>query len=501
VAAQPVTGRLGRRLARAALATCAIAAVAHAETRPSYGGDVVASLLGEPATLDPVAARSVSEITLTGLVFDNLYRMAPDGTIAPHLALALPEVSGSTARIALRTVETHAGGTLGPADVVASLERLRGSKAGWILAGVGAAAIDGDTVVLPLDHAMPELAARLALPQAAITPGGSAVGATGVIGSGPFSVVQVDRKKRKVVLRAFDNHFAGRPYVDELELSWFVAADAEVRRFETGGAHLSLRGATTFTGHQPKYKNGDVEGPDSLLVFVGFGSAHPAVTGNRDLRKALSLALPRGGFSTIGSGEHVTLAGGPLPIDFGGVDASATVRAGDLDAAESALRAAAAKVPELAAAKIGSLSLEILVDASHPDDGEVAERVVRALDKLGIASKITSLGAVELADRVAAGKCDLWVGQLPAVASDPALLWASAFAAGGDGWAKGQLAKGAIDPAGAAKEFAARLPILPLYHRSIRVSHRTDLRDLTVDACGRVGLADAFFFGGPERAK
>lgn len=93
------------------------------------------------------------------------------------------------------------------------------------------------------------------------------------------------------------------------------------------------------------------------------------------------------------------------------------------------------------------------------------------------------------------------MGQLPAASTDPTLLWAAAFAAGGDGWARGQLAKGAIDARAAATEFAARLPILPLYHRSIQVVHRTDLRDLTVDIAGRIGLADAFFFGGPERAK
>lgn len=502
MAAQPVSRAVVR--AAAVVAIAALAAPARpiaAETRPGYGGEVVASLLGEPATLDPVTARGEAEITLTALVFDALYRAQPDGTIAPHLAVALPAVTATTARITVRTVELHGGGTLGPTDVVASLERLRASKAGWILAGVGAASVDGSDVVLALDHAIPELAARLALPQAAITPRGAAIGTTGVVGSGPFSLVQLDRKRRRVVLRAFDRHFAGRPYLDQLELSWFVAPDAEVRRFEIGGAHLSLRGATMFTGHKPKYKSAEIEGPDSLLVFVGFGAAHPAVTGNRDLRRALSLALSRAGFATIGAGERVTLAGGPLPVDFGGTAPTAADRAGDLAAAQTALRAAAAKVDALAPAKLAALSLEVLVDASQPDGREVAERVVRALDKLGIAAAITELGATQLAERVGAGRCDLWIGQLPAGAAEPSLLWAAAFAAGGDAWARAQLAKGALDPKAAATEFAARLPIVPLYHRSVRVTHRTDLRDVGVDASGRIGFADAFFFGGPERAK
>jgi ABC-type transport system substrate-binding protein len=479
----------------------AFAATAHGESRPEYRGDVVAALLGEPATLDPVLARTQSELSLVGLVFDPLYRVGADGTITPYLAVALPDVSGLTATIQVRTVDVHGGGTLGPADAAAALERLRTSAAGWILGGVTGVAADGDRVVLTLSHDIPDLAARLAMPQTSITPGGKPIGATGVVGSGPFSLVNFDRKKHRIMLAAFERHHAGRVYVDQLELSWFTTADGEVRRFETGGAHLSLRGATTFTGHQPKYKYGQVEGPDTLLIYVGFGTAHPKIAANKDLRRAVSLAVPRAGFETIGAGETVTPAGGPLPVDFGGTPATQRDRNGDLDAAKTALAAAAGKVPELADGAIASLSLEVLIDGSRPDDKEVADRVVLALHKLGIEATIATVTAVELADRVAAGKCDLWIGHLAAASTEPALLWAAAFEAGGDGWARGQLDKGALDAAVAAKEFAARLPILPLYHRSIRVAYRTDLRNLEVDAGGRVGFADAFFFGGPERAK
>jgi peptide/nickel transport system substrate-binding protein len=491
VAAQPVI----RQLALA----CAVVAAAHGESRPAYDGDVVGSLLGEPATLDPVMARSESEITLVGMLFDTLYKTQPDGTLAPCLALSMPQIDGKVATIQVRTVELHDGGKLGPADVAAALDRLRASRAGWILGGVGAVAAEGDRVVLTLTHDIPDLAARLAMPQAAITPDGKPVGTNGLVGSGPFSLVQFDRKKRKVVLRAFERHYAGRPYVDQLELSWFTVHDAEVRRFETGGAHVSLRGATTFTGHQPKYKKADLDGPDSLLVYVGFGTAHPAITASKDLRRALSLAVPRDGFTTIGTGERVTPAGSPLPVDYGGADASSRDRTGDLDAAKTALAAAQGKVADLAEAKLAALSLEVLVDSSRPDDREIAERVVLALHKLGLAATITTVTAVELADRVADGKCDLYIGQLAAGSTDPALLWAAAFDAGGDAWARAALDKGTLDAKTAAKEFAARLPIIPLFHRSIRVTHRTDLRNVAIDAAGRLGLADAFFFGKPEK--
>lgn len=489
-----------RAVVRGALVACAIAATAHGESRPTYHGDVIGSLLGEPATLDPILARTDADITLVGLVFDTLYRLGGDNQIEPHLATKLPYVDGGSVVIEVQTVDTHDGKTLGAADVAASLDRVRTSAVGWILADVTAVRADGERVVLDVAHAIPDLAARLAMPQTAITPGGAAVG-TAAVGSGPFSLVQLDRKKKKVVLRGFDRHFAGPPYVDSLELSWFGAADAEVRRFETGGAHLSLRGATTFTGHQPKYKSATAEADASVLVFVGFGKAHPAVTGNRDLRSALSLALARLGFTTIGTGELVVPAGGPLPPSAGGVAATARDKNGDLDAAKTAFAAAQAKVAELADAKLAQLSLEVLIDSSRPDDREVAERVVLALHKLGIETTITPVSAVDLADRVAAGTCDLWIGQLAATSTVADMLWAAAFDAGGDGWAQASLAKGPLDRGAAAKEFAARLPIVPLYHRAVRVSFRTDLKGLAVDAFGRLTLADAFFSGRPVRAK
>jgi peptide/nickel transport system substrate-binding protein len=501
VAAQQVA----RVLAVAAIVAGARATRVGAETRPTYGGDVIGSLLGEPATLDPPAARSHAEISLVGMIYDTLYRTQADGSVVPQLALAMPEVAGPQATIRVREVAVHDGTRLGAADVAASLERLRSAPAAWLLAGITKVEAQGDAVVLTLAFAPvdggAQLAARLAQPQTAITPNNRPGTEHKAVGTGPFELVQVDRKARRVVLRAFEPYFAGRPYVDRLELAWFVDATAEVRRFETGLAHVSLRGAVTFTGagHQPKFKHGEVDSPDSLLVYVGFGRAHRAIGANRDLRRALSLALPRDAFAHLGSGELVSPASTPIPVPLGGGGATPEARAGDPTAALVAFRAAQAAVRELAPPRLAGLELEILVDASRPDENDVAARVLGALDGLGVRSRITPVDARTLADRVARGACDLYVDHLPAATADHGLLWVAAFERGGDAWGRTQLAKGAVDAAVAAKELAARLPILPLYHRAIRVTHRKDVRNLTPDLAGRVGFVDAAFFGEPER--
>lgn len=491
-----------------ALATGAVVAtgaatgvvIARAETRPDYGGEITATLASEPASIDPVTAQTHAEVTVVGLLFDTLYRARPDGTVVPHLAAAMPEVQAGRARIVLRGgVRFQDGARLDVGDAVASLERLRQSEAGWLLAPVSAISAEGDAILLELRGDGAELAALLAAPQTAIVPDGKPPRAKAPVGSGPFRVDLIDRGKRRIALVANDDHFAGRPYADRVELRWFDTSDAEPRQFEDGKLHLSLRGATVFAGAKPKYRSDVVEGPATLLTFVGFGRKHAKLTADRDFRRALDLAIARGGFASSGRGERVTPTADPIPLDLGGEALPADRRGGAADEATRALERAAGRVPALAASRRGELSLEILVDRTRLDDHEVAERVVRALDKLGIAATITDLDAATYAARVRRGEGDLWIGQLAAPGSAPALLWGAVFAAGGDDTVEKQLAAGALDAAAARAEFATRLPVVPLLHRAVRVHHRSDVRGVAFDASARVSFADLFVFGAPSR--
>jgi peptide/nickel transport system substrate-binding protein len=492
----------------ALVALCTIAdAPARAEARRPYGGAIVATLYGEPATVDPVAARSHAEISLVGLIFDTLYRIDARGAVVPALAAGPPEVAtdGLHVRIPLRAgVLFHDGSGLGVADVIASLARLGKSDAGWIVAPVAAfedgSDATGPALAVTLRGPTPGLAALLAQPQTAITPHGAAPRPRAPIGSGPFRMLAIDRGKRTIALRGFDAHFAGRPYLDELELRWFANPDDEPRLYETGGAQLSLRGDSAFAGHAPKYASGELESAATILVYVGFGRAHPAVLANPEFRAALHHAVGRGGFATIGSGERAVPALDPVPTELGGAEATGADRTGDLDQARAALGRAGKAVAALAPAALAALRLEILVDDTRPDDREVGERIVRALDKLGITATITALDAVALAARRDRGDFDLLVGQVPMASTNPGLAWAAAFAAGGDDWARQRLLRGAIDAASARAQFAKSWPVVPLYFRAVRINHRTDVRGLGFDGTARLGLADAFVFGAPRRS-
>ena len=481
-----------------ALIVLALAGIAHGEGRPRYGGTVEATLLGAPASLDPIAARSHAEATAVGLVFDTLYRIGPGGAVLPHVASAAPvlDEKQTTVYVAIRRgIRMHDGSELSAQDVAASLERAR-TQARWLFAAVIGVKVNGDAVELSLRAPIPDLTTLLALPQLAITKGGKAPGDR-AIGSGPFMVDGFDRPKHKLALRAFDDYFAGRPYVDQLTLTWYDTPDGEARRFETGKSQISARGQAAFAGGQPAFKTDDVEGAPALLLFVGFGRAHADITGDKAFRRALDLALSRGGLTTISSGERVVPTRSPVPVEAGGTALDPAGKAGDMPAARAQLADAAKRVSSLAADKLAKLRLEILVEDTRPDDRQIAERVSLALDKLGIQAVITPLAAVDMRKRVAAGQADFWIGQHAVPVTAQLVWWTAAFNAGGDDWAANALGAGAIEPGAAAKEFSSRLPIVPLMFRSVRMWHPTNLRGIAFDALGRPCYADIFLHGAP----
>lgn len=472
------------------------APAARAETRPRYGGSVEAALLGAPATLDPVLARSQAEVSLAGLLFDGLYRFDELGGVTPQLAAAAPKLDEArgVVVIPLRKGATfHDGAPITGVAVAASLERLRGSAVSWLLPGVTKITATEDAVELAGTIDLSTLAQRLALPQAGVVAGKGPRGDTAV-GSGPFSLTALRRKEREVKLSAFEAYHAGRPYLDEVVLRWYDTPDGEARRFELGSSQISLRGVTSFAGAQPKFRADAVEGPGAVLVFVGFGGGHPELTGRREVRAALDLALARGGFAALGSGEQVVPTRSQVPPQAGGPALEPAARGGDLPAALAKMAAAAAGAKPLTPAILSSIRLEVLIDDSRPDDREVGERVVRALDKIGIAAAVAAVSAPALRERVERGACDLWIGQLAAPVSDAATWRALAFSV--------TPRKGGKRASGdAARRFEQEQPIVPLFFRGLRASHRTDVRGVAFDTSGRLGFADLFLFGEPTRVK
>jgi ABC-type transport system substrate-binding protein len=478
---------------KAIVVLVALTGAAQAETRPSYKGKIEASLLGAPATFDPAAAQTHAELVVSTLLFDALYRQELKGPVLPHLVTSLPEaVPGAkgTLRVTLKkNIKFHDGTVLTASDVVASLERARSMPAKWAVAGFGAIRAIGDWVIeIEAPNATREgLAALLALPCLAITKGGKAP-ASPPVGSGPFVFEGFD-PKTKLSLKAFEEHAAGRAYVDKIVLHWYDRADGDARAYETDASQMSARGVAPFATAKPKFQAKFREGPASVLMFVGFGRAHPAVTNDVDFRRAIDLELDRGALVVIHSGETVT----PTREPVGGMPAG-----NDPGAAAAAFATAQKRVAALASDKLAALKLEILVEDTRPDDAEIALRVSRALDKLGVKSAIERVSAATLRGRIATGNVDLWIGQLAAPYSQPEMWWAVAFGAGGDAWAQSAIATNTLTTPTARIAFQQHMPIVPLMFRTVKLWYRTDMRGLDFDQAGLPCLVQMFQYGKPK---
>ncbi len=527
--------------------------------------------------------------------------------LKPHVAIGMPEVSedGLTVTIRLRRdIAFHDGRPLKSADVAASLSRLAASANGWLLAPVrdietvvlaplepgmmvlaatveeaalqdptlpdGAGStddVDGRAsadvgIRLHLRAPVANIALRLAAPQTAITPGGrppvttagrraraarrragrrAAGGA--IVGSGPFRLGTYDRRRGRIVLRADAAHFAGRPYLDRLELRWFEGRDAEAMAYEVGDLAASFRGAVAFVGHRPKFPTDETAGPATILVYLGFGnrlaphwpggraptSGRPSGTGVEPqdertrlsgastgraaiaARHAISMALTRTALRGIGTGEDVAPTVDPVPA---ALSLAPSTRAPELleaqpQRARQLWRQAQRLDPEFASrASHAGPGLTILVDRSRPDDREVAENVSAALFALGANARIVEQGPHAFAQRVRRGDCDLYIGQLALPIPTDAAALAAALAVGygrnraraATGEASG--ASGASNASGASganiaelrRAFMLDLPIVPLFHRALRVHHRRDIRGLLIDDGALLDWANIFVF-------
>ena len=90
---------------------------------PVLGGGISVGMLGEPATLDPYGSVA-SDLTyaLVRPVYRMPYRLLPDGSVEPDLALDL-ETDGKTAVLTLEEAHWSNGKEITSRDVVRSIER------------------------------------------------------------------------------------------------------------------------------------------------------------------------------------------------------------------------------------------------------------------------------------------------------------------------------------------------------------------------------------------
>ncbi|RBM16674.1 ABC transporter substrate-binding protein [Streptomyces sp. PT12] len=320
------------RMPRTGIATAAVATLlAAACSAPGEGGggdggggegdSLVIGIANEPDTLSPLLGYGKDG---NSKIFDGLLRHDEDMELKPALATALPEVSddGLTYTFALRDdVEFSDGSPFTARDVVFTYETIlddgTNNAAKGDLDAVESVTAEGDhTVVFTLAHPYAPFADRTVLPIASAEAAGGQDVNTGPyntepIGTGPYVVTGWTRGER-ITLEANPGYWGGEPEVGRLTMAVIPDDDVRATRLRSGdldAAVLPPNLAATFDGEDGLVT---LEAESADFRAVTLPSDHP-VTGDRDIRRALDLAVDRELMveSILQGAGHV--AHGPIP--------------------------------------------------------------------------------------------------------------------------------------------------------------------------------------------
>ncbi len=272
----------------------ALATYALAESRPRYGGTLIVELHDSLTLTDPADW----PVPLGPLVYDRLVRLDVRGEPQPALAISWQhDDAGKRWEFHLRPhAMFHDGSAVTASAVVASLKD-------W----TNVSAADESVVVFQTETPAPDLPVRLAGPRYAIL----RRGADGVtVGTGPFRITEWQPGKR-ALLGAYEGYWAGRPFVDFVELHMNrpyrdQGIDLELGKADLIEIPISDRQRTTQQAGRTW-----TSAPVELLALV-FERGRAAVEDAR-LRQAIALALDRGAIHNVllqGQGEP---AGALLP--------------------------------------------------------------------------------------------------------------------------------------------------------------------------------------------
>ena len=259
-------------------------------SRPRYGGTLAVATAGTIASAAALvtpaeSAESGVASRLAGLVFETLVAADESGGIRPLLATAWQKDAGSARwRFRLRAdVVMHDGVLLDAARAAAAL---RATEARWTIT------IDGDSLVVGLPAERADFLGELAAARHAIAVR-TASGAP--IGSGPFQIERVDAGR--LVLRAHDGYWGGRPFVDRVDVQMGrmpadQRADLEAGRVDLASIQLTDVRRIVQRGLR-------VVATRPLDVYVLAFEPHRAGSATESSRHALSAAIDRAAMCAV----------------------------------------------------------------------------------------------------------------------------------------------------------------------------------------------------------
>ena len=347
------------------------------ETRPHYGGTLRVMMQSAPNALDlPSNATPADYWDAAGilsLIGDTLVKL--DAESRPRAALALAWQDDPSARhwqLTLRRGVKFSDGTAAsPAAIVQILGAVHPK---WnVRASPDSVSIDSETP-------MPSLLAELALPRNLVLKrNGNGNDNRVPIGTGPFLVAEWQPGKR-LKLAAHEESWAGRPFVDGVEIEFGKSLHDQALALELDKADVIEVAPQATNGSQRHGTSASLSLPVELLALV-FSPNSKAQ--DPRLREALALAIERKPIQSVllkGAGEP---AASILPNWMTGYSAVFSAEANPQRARTV-----------LAGSRQPALNLSF--DPRDPQAQLIAERIALDARQVGITVQVSLSGAEDL---------------------------------------------------------------------------------------------------------
>ncbi len=233
--------------------------------RPRYGGVLRVETRATVMNLDPAdmalePQEAAAKEKLIGQVFETLVRLDDKGEAQPLLATSWTHDTAKKRWVfeAREKVEFHNGAAWSP---------------------------PGGVVTVPDDQPIEQILRELAKPKNAVV---LRLGDGGLAGTGPFKVTQFEAGK-SAVLAAHERHWAGRPFLDGIEVQMGRPYREQALDFELGKSDVVELPVTEVRRARQRGVKVAVTKPVEVLALV----LDPARGVSDGVREALALSMDR----------------------------------------------------------------------------------------------------------------------------------------------------------------------------------------------------------------
>jgi peptide/nickel transport system substrate-binding protein len=259
-----------------ALASLLCVSVATAATRPHYGGTLRIAIEESAQSLDPSLADSPALRSLSQLVFETLVKFDDRGRPQPSLATSWQVEPGNQRwRFQVRGGVLLSDGT--PLDANTAAASLRASNPQWKIFALG------DLVMIETDSPDGNVVAELALVRNSIARRNTDGTLTG---TGPFTIAKWDAAAKHLSMTANDQYWAGRPFIDSIEVDFGKSYRDQMMQLELGKLDLVEVATEGIRAAVAGNRNVIASQPEELLALV----FNRDVQSNSEMRLRIALA-------------------------------------------------------------------------------------------------------------------------------------------------------------------------------------------------------------------